>query len=256
MQLFLSYVIIAVIIVLAIVYWFYYTAKPVSRVVSEYEKGLLFEQGRFKQVVDPGIYRLLVGKWHRQELIVLDTRETSLLINGQEILTKDGVTVKVTVLVRYHIIDPKKAYLTVDSFRDRLYQGVQLILRDVIGGVDFEQLLVDRGVLGKDMTNHTDLASYGLYIDAIDIKDMAFSQELRDAFAKSIRAKKEAEAALVSAREKVATARALANAAQIVKENPTILQLKKLDILQQAAERQKNTFIIHLDEATEKDSGR
>lgn len=231
-----------------------YITKSQRVVVREFEKGLFFSRGRLKKVLGSGTHLIRPGYLWQEQIEIIDMRENSFVVNGQEILTKDNIAIKINGLVTYRIIDPKRMRFAIANEAARIYQEVQIQLRDIVNTLSFEELLGVRSELGKKAKEKMQsiMTEYGIEVLAVEAKDFILRPEIREAFSKTLQAKKEAEASLIRAREKVASARALVNAAALVKKNPDILKLKQLEILEQAAQKMGNSFVIHLGETLAK----
>ncbi len=215
-------------------------ANLLSVTVFEYERGLRFERGRFVRVVDPGKY------WLWAPVVTLrrvDVRSRVVAIAGQEVLSADGVALKVSVSAVYRIIDPKRALLELEDHQAALYSLLQLSLRAIIAGSTVEHLLERRATIGKELLERTiaAAANLGLELSAADLKDLTLPGDLKKIFAQVVRARQEGLAALERARGETAALRNLANAARLVEGSPHLLQLRWLQVL---GERSGNTVVL------------
>ena len=208
--------------------------------VFEYERGLRYVRGRFRGVVDPGLYRV----WTRTTTIrKVDTRARVLAVAGQEVLSADGVALKVSLAATYRVIDPAKAVNEVESFDTALYTVLQLALRAVIAGSPVEDLLQRRASLGPEVVRQAGpvIEQLGLELIDADLKDLTLPGELKKIFSQVVRARQEGLAALEKARGETAALRSLANAAQMIERNPHLMQLRLLQVL---GERSGNTVVL------------
>jgi regulator of protease activity HflC (stomatin/prohibitin superfamily) len=207
--------------------------------VYEWERGLLFTRGRFKRVLEPGRYRLSKRTaWVRK----LDVREITETIPGQEVLTSDGVTVRVSLAATYAVADPHRAVSTSSDYRAGLYLVLQLALRDAVALLTFDDLFAKRseiggGLLGAALARAEEL---GLELKEVAVKDLMPAGELRRALAQVVLARKEGQAALEQTRAETASLRSLANAAKLVEQSPGLLQLR---LLQQLASGGNNVIL-------------
>jgi len=166
---------------------------------------------------------------------VLDARPVIETIPGQEILSEDGVTLKVSLLLEFHVVDPKRAIRTSASFRDALYARAQVALRAAVGERTIEKVLASRADLGESLTREIAPAAeeLGIKLVSIFVKDIMFPGPLKEAFSQAARARQEALAALERARGEHAALRSLSNTARMLHNNPQLFQLR---LLQTAAE--------------------
>jgi regulator of protease activity HflC (stomatin/prohibitin superfamily) len=205
----------------------------------EYERGLKYTEGRFDGVLEPGRYP--VGR--RTSVRVVDMRSRFASITGQEVLTSDGVTLKLSIAARFEVADPVVAINNVQEFEQTLYLLLQLALREIVGNAAIESLLEDRAAIGRQMMESASgkAQEIGLKLLDVEVKDIMFPGDLKRMFAQVVQARKEGEAALERARGETAALRNLANAARMVQENPALIQLR---LLQQVQESSGNTFVI------------
>jgi regulator of protease activity HflC (stomatin/prohibitin superfamily) len=243
----MQYPIISILAILVVLF-FIFGIKPKTKVISEVERGLLFQKGKFKSVLLPGVYTVKEGFLLREQVDIVSHREQSLVISSQEVLTKDNISIKISVLLQYLIEKPELAYLILEDVRDKLYQEAQLHARDAIRNFSLSEFMEKRKEVNELLENgvQENLKKYGFQVIRAQVKDVMLSPELKDAFTKEIIAEKEARAALTIAREKVASARALSNAAKIIAQDPMILRLKELEVAKIAATSHDNKLVVHL----------
>lgn len=212
--------------------------------VQEYERGLLYENGRYTKLLDPGRY--IFWWWNHQHINKVDIRETSQTVQGQEILTSDKIPVKISLVVQYKISDPVKAVHHVESYTDQLYQDLQLTLREIVTKHTIEEVLEDRETLSTHLFEEVAPRSekYGMSIGRVGVKDIILPGVVREVFLKEVEADRRGRAELVSARHETAAARSRANTAKLLAENPNILRLQELDTLASLASKAGNVLII------------
>ncbi|HEX3428044.1 MAG TPA: slipin family protein [Candidatus Limnocylindrales bacterium] len=208
--------------------------------VYDYQRGLRYRMGRFSGLVDAGP-RLSVRGFN--EVRVLDGRPTTLTVPGQEILTSDGVAMKVSLTARYVIGDPVAAVTGDQDYLRALYVALQSGLRDAIAGRTADEILASRVELGPatGASVASDLARIGVELLGVDVRDIMVPGELKRAFAGIVAARREGEAALERARGETAALRSLANAGRLVEDNPGLLQVR---LLQQLEGSTGNTFVV------------
>jgi len=229
-------ILLIVVIVVAIL------ARPFVRVVTvyDYQRGLRYRMGRFSGLAETGPHISLRGF---NEVRVLDGRPTSLTVPGQEILSSDGVALKVSLTAHYVIADPVAAVTGDQDFLRALYVALQTGLRDAISGRSADDVLATRGEIGPatGAAVASDLARIGVELLGVDVRDVMVPGDLKRAFAGIVAARREGEAALERARGEAAALRSLANAGRLVEDNPGLLQLR---ILQQLEASSGNTVVL------------
>ena len=210
--------------------------------VPEGYVGLLYHKGKFSEVLGAGRHI----RWGRHfTLGVNDTRKTSLLVAGQDVLTADNVSLKLSLLVTYQVIDPVRAAHETQNWQGDLYNAAQLALRAVLGGVAVEALLNQRLEFGTRLLARVqpEALKIGINVLAVEIKDVMFPAELKRAFADVLKAKQEGQAALERARGESAALRNLANAARVLEGNPALMNLRLMQSLS-SAQKSGSTLVI------------
>jgi regulator of protease activity HflC (stomatin/prohibitin superfamily) len=215
--------------------------RGVKRVtVLEYEKGLKYVKGKFKAVLQPGQYWYMPFSTVIQKL---DVRPRFVSITGQEILSSDGVTLKVSLAANFEIADPEVAVNKVQNFQEALYLELQLALREIVGSADIDTVLSSRNELAKKLMDMTGakVKALGLNLISVNLKDIMFPGKLKEIFAQVVNARKEGLAALEKARGETAALRNLANAAKMIEGNPNLMQLRLVQVLGQSS---GNTLVL------------
>jgi regulator of protease activity HflC (stomatin/prohibitin superfamily) len=208
--------------------------------VHDYERGLRYRQGRFSGLVDPGTH-LVVRPI--SEIRVLDGRPAFMTIEGQEVLTADGVALKVSLVARYVVGDPVAAVTGDQSFARALYLELQLGLRETLAAGTVDDILGSRSKIGPAVLERiaSPLARIGIELLSVEVRDLMLPGELKRLFAGVVAARKDGEAELERVRAETAALRNLANAGRMVEDNPGLLQLR---ILQQLGSTSGNTVML------------
>lgn len=208
-------------------------------VIQDWQRGVLFKDGRLDTVLGPGPYRRFQGGFALRRV---DVRPWVLPVPMQEIPTADGLTVKVSVVGRARVVDPAAFVIASQDANAALYLNAQIATREVIAATTVEQLVVSRQELGNALTGAVrGLDELGVALERLELKDVIFSSELKKAQAEVIVARAEGLAALERARGETAALRNLANAAALLKDNPALLQLR---LVQQLAATTGHTVVI------------
>ncbi len=224
-------------VVLAILY----KILPIKRTtIFEYQKGLKYSRGRYVSTLDPGQHWFISTF---TTILPVDVRAEFLTIPGQDVLSSDGVTLKVSLAAEFQITDANIAVNKNLNFRTSLYLSLQMALREIVGKEKIDVLIENRAGIGPKLMELTSSKSQalGLKLISADIKDIMFAGEMKKAFAQVIKAQKEGLAALERARGETAALRHLANAARSLNDNPNLLQLRALQTL---SESSGNTLVL------------
>ena len=219
-------------------------ARPILSIVTihDYERGVRFRQGRFVGLLDAGTH---VALRPYSEIRLLDGRPTSITVPGQEILTSDGVAMRVSLTARYVVADPVAAITGDQNYLGALYTVLHGALREAVAGRSADEILAARTELGPAVGAivASDLARLGVELLGVDVRDVMVPTELKRAFAGIVAARREGEAAVERARGETAALRGLANAGRMLEDNPGLLQLR---ILQQLGASSGNTIVLGL----------
>ncbi len=217
-------------------------ARTLVRVVTvhDYERGLRYRRGRFSGLVDPGTHVTIAPL---TEIRVLDGRPSFMMIEGQEVLTADGVPLKVSLAARYVVGDPVAAVTGDQSYGRAMHLELQLGLREVLSAGTIDEILGTRSTIGPAVLERTasKLARLGIELLSVDVRDLMVPGDLKRVFAGVVAARKEGEAGLERVRAETAALRNLANAGRMVEDNPGLLQLR---MLQQLGGSSGNTVML------------
>ena len=233
----------AAIIAIALI-WFIWTRLFRSVTIYEYQKGLKFKNGQFQETLGPGRYTYYT---RTSEIGVFDLRPSILPINGQDLLTADQASVKISLSVSFKVINPKTLTYKYENYREFLYNEIQLKLRDIISRIEIEGLVNSRNKLNEQLNELTcgDGLVDGLTVLSAEIRDIMLTGDMKKTFSEVIKAKIEAQSALEKARGEAAVLRSLANSAKMMENNP---ELAKLRLIQTIESTQGNTFVLNTSE--------
>ena len=210
--------------------------------VYEFQRALRYRKGRFLSVLGPGQYWILEP---RTTVTPVDVRPNFITLMGQEVLTADGVPLKVSVAANYEMSDPQLAINGQANYAQALYLLLQLAVREVISTSKADELLENRAGFAEKIRALAEpqVQNLGLKLLTADLKDLMISGDLKKSFAQVVKARKEGEAALERARGETAALRSLANAARMLQDNPQLVQLR---LLQAMGESGGNTLVVGL----------
>jgi len=204
--------------------------------VAEGHTGLLFVDGKFVRALEAGAHMFWAVN-RKATVKTIDLRRQSLDVVGQEILTRDRVTLRVNLAAEYQVVDAVKAATTVKDFADALYRALQFAFRKSLGTKNLDEILADKVTAEIEAVERvrTDMAAIGLSVGEIAVKDVILPGEMRDILNKVVAAEKEAEANVIRRREETNATRSLLNTARVMAENPVMLRLKELEALSEIA---------------------
>ncbi len=213
------------------------------RIVREYERGVIFRLGRLIGAKGPGLFFLIpiVDK-----MVKVSLRVITLDIPPQEVITRDNVTVQVNAVVFFRVMDPNKAIVEVEDFLQATNQISQTTLRSVLGQVELDELLAEREKLNKRLQEiideHTD--PWGIKVKTVEIKDVRIPQEMQRAIARQAEAERERRAKIINAEGEYQAAERLAQAAQVLQQQPASIQLRFLQTLLDITSERTTTVVF------------
>ena len=198
--------------------------------------GALYIDGKFVEVVGPGCYAYWKGTAEAR-LVEVDMREQIVDVPGQEIMTSDKVTLRMNAMATYRLVDVEKSFSLSGDFRQSLYRELQLVLRAVVGANDLDSFLVNKDGISEEIEKLVRERSerLGLEVLSVGIRDVILPGDMKDLMNKVTEAKKAAEANLIARREETAAMRSQANTAKLLSDNPTLMRLRELEILEKIA---------------------
>lgn len=207
--------------------------------------GVLFIDGRYIDTLASGLYAFWKGQ-SDAKVIEIDLRETMVDVGGQEIMTADKVTLRLNAVVTYKIVDARKAVSQTDDVRQALYRETQLVLRGVIGARELDAFLTDKDAVAKEIEDNVRrrAGELGLEIASVGIRDVILPGDMKDLMNKVTEARKAAEANLISRREETAAMRSQANTAKLLVDNPVLMRLRELEVLEKIASAGKLNIIL------------
>lgn len=213
--------------------------------IEDGQVGLLSVDGAFAGTLQPGLHVL----WNvvRQPAVkLIDMREHALDVPGQEVLTRDKVSVRVNLAAKYRVVDAVKAQSSVKDFADALYRALQHAFRQSLSTKTLDELLSRKGEVDGEAAREVRSAmeKIGLEVGDIAIKDVILPGDMRDILNKVVTAEKEAEAQVIRRREETNATRSLLNTAKVMAENPVMMRLKELEALEKIADKVQ-TLTVH-----------
>ena len=206
--------------------------------IESYEKGLLFVDGKFVEILEPGNYFW----WKNTQVITVakgDVRQQNMEIIGQEILTKDKVQLRLNFVVQYQLADFIKVYVDTKDFEKQLYVLIQMSLRTLVGTLTFDELMEQKTEIATMVFDQIKDKTIRIGVEILDagLKDVILPGEIRDIMNQVLVAEKKAQANSIMRREETASTRSLLNTAKLMEENQMLYKLKEMEYIEKIAEK-------------------
>jgi regulator of protease activity HflC (stomatin/prohibitin superfamily) len=233
---------VAIIVILALVIGL---AAASIRVLREYERAVVFRLGRMINTKGPGLV-LLVPAIDR--MVRVSLRTVTLNVPPQDVITRDNVTARVDAVVYFRVVDPNCAVVQVESYLKATSQIAQTTLRSVLGKADLDALLSEREQLNEELQIIIDEQTepWGVKVTTVEIKDVGIPQTMQQAMARQAQAERERRAKVINAEGEFQAAARLGQAADVISQNPTTLQLRYLQTLHEIGVNQNTTIAFPL----------
>ncbi len=213
--------------------------------VNREHVGVLFVDGRYVDTLPPGLYAFWKGQADAK-VVEVDGRETMVDVSGQEIMTADKVTLRMNAAVTYRVADARKVVSQTDDVRQAFYRETQLVLRAAVGVRELDVFLTDKDAVAADIEENVRrrASELGLEIASVGIRDVILPGEMKDLMNRVTEAKKAAEANLIARREETAAMRSQANTAKLLADNPVLMRLRELEVLEKIAAHGKLNVVL------------
>jgi regulator of protease activity HflC (stomatin/prohibitin superfamily) len=213
------------------------------RIVQQYEKGVVFRFGKIVSVREPGLNLVIPFiDWMRN----VDLRIVTLPIPPQKIITKDNVSVDISAVAYFKIIDAVKSIIAIQDVYSAIDQIAQTSLRNIVGKFQLDEILSERATINSEITKILDTYSevWGVVVNSVEIKDIELPDNMQRAIAKQAEAEREKRAKIISAEGEFLSAQKLADTADIMMAHPIALQLRNLQTLSEIAVEKNSTIIF------------
>jgi regulator of protease activity HflC (stomatin/prohibitin superfamily) len=230
--------IIAVIVVFLLIIFF-----SAVKVVQEYERGVVFRLGRLVGPRGPGLI-LLIPFVERMEKV--DLRTITMDVPSQEVITKDNVTVRVSAVVYFRVLDPNAAIVNIADFIRATSQIAQTTLRSVLGQSALDDLLAERDKINLELQQIIDQQTepWGVKVSIVEVRDVELPESMQRAMARQAEAEREKRAKIIHAEGEFQASKQLAAAANVISRNPTTIQLRYLQTLTEIGGEQNTTVVF------------
>jgi regulator of protease activity HflC (stomatin/prohibitin superfamily) len=215
------------------------------RVLREYERAVVFLLGRFYKIKGPGIFVIVPVV---QQMVKVDLRVVTLDVPPQDVISRDNVSVKVSAVVYFRVVDPQKAIIQVEKFLNATSQLAQTTLRAVLGKHELDEMLAERERLNLDVQRILDSQTdaWGIKVTNVEIKHVDLNESMVRAIARQAEAERERRAKIIHAEGEKQAAQSLLEAARMLAQQPEAMQLRYLQTLTQVAGDRGSTIVFPL----------
>ena len=215
------------------------------KILQEYERAVVFSLGRFTSVKGPGMIILIP---FIQKMMRIDLRTVVLDVPSQDLISKDNISVRVNAVVYFKVANPEYAIIRVEDYYEATSQLAQTTLRSILGEHDLDEMLQEREKLStsiqKILDERTD--AWGIKVSHVEIKDIDINESMIRAIAKQAEAERERRAKIIAAEGELQASHKLSEAAIILSENPSAIQLRYLQTLTEIAGEKSSTIVFPL----------
>lgn len=224
---------------LLIIAFLFYSA---IRILNEYERGVILRLGRYIATKGPGLIVLIPVL---DKMIKVSLRVVALDVPHQDIITKDNVSVKVSAVIYFKVVDPSKSVLQIEDYLFATSQLSQTTLRSVCGSVELDQILSQRDEINNNIQTILDQQTdaWGIKVSGVELKHVDLPTEMQRAMAKQAEAERERRAKVINAEGEFQAAEKLTQAAEIISRNPEALTLRYLQTMREMAAAGQATII-------------
>ncbi len=215
------------------------------RILREYERGVVFQLGRFWKVKGPGLVLVIPAL---QQMVRVDLRTVVHDVPTQDVISRDNVSVKVNAVVYFRVVDPEKAIIQVENFLNATSQLAQTTLRAVLGKHELDEMLAERERLNLDIQQVLDSQTdaWGIKVANVEIKHVDLDESMVRAIAKQAEAERERRAKVIHAEGELQASEKLMQAAEMLGRQPGAMQLRYMQTLSSIAGDKSSTIVFPL----------
>jgi regulator of protease activity HflC (stomatin/prohibitin superfamily) len=215
------------------------------KIVTEYERGVIFRLGRLVGAKGPGLFLIIP---FIDRMVKVDLRVVTMDVPSQEVITRDNVTVRVNAVVYFRVVDPESSVVKVLDHIRATSQISQTTLRNVLGQSELDELLSQREKLNQMLQQiideHTD--PWGVKVSTVEIKEVELAEEMKRSMAAQAEAERTRRAKIIHADGEYQASEKLAQAAHVIGQEPTAIQLRYLSTLSEIASEKNSTILFPL----------
>jgi regulator of protease activity HflC (stomatin/prohibitin superfamily) len=213
------------------------------KMITQYERGILFRMGKVREPKGPG---LLIRIPLVDRLVRVDLRTVTLDVPAQDIITKDNVSVRVSAVVYFKVVDPVRATIEVEDYEMATSQLAQTTLRSICGQDELDHMLSERDAINMKMQEILDHETepWGVKISKVEVKEIDLPESMQRAMAKQAEAERERRASIINADGELQSAAKLCEAAALIAQHPAAIQLRYLQTIREIGVSDKNSTLI------------
>jgi len=212
-------------------------------VVNQFQKGVHFRLGKIVAAREPGL-RLVLPFFDKLKKV--DLRTITHNVPGQDVITKDNISVRVSAVLYYKVIDPIKATVEVEDYSEATSQLAQTTLRSICGQEDMDHMLSERDKINHKMQEILDHETepWGIKVSKVEVKEIDLPDSMKRAMARQAEAERERRAAIINADGELQAAAKLCEAAEMIGQHPSALHLRYLQTIREIGTSDKTSTII------------
>jgi regulator of protease activity HflC (stomatin/prohibitin superfamily) len=222
---------------------FVFFILPGFRIVQQYEKGVVFRFGKIISSREPGLNWIIP---YVDRMRKIDLRTITLPIPTQKIITKDNVSVDISAVAYYQIVNAEKSIVAIEDVMSAINQIAQTTVRNIVGRFQLDEVLSERDTINKEirtvLDTHTE--SWGVVVSVVEIKDIELPENMQRAMAKQAEAEREKRAKVIAAEGEFLASQKLADTADVMAAHPIALQLRNLQTMSEISIEKNSTIIF------------
>lgn len=214
------------------------------RVAQEYQRGVVFRLGRYRDLRGPGLFWIIPLAIERA--VIIDIRTRTVSAEQQESITRDSVTIRVNAVLWYRIVDASKSVIVVSNVTDAVYQLALTSLRNIIGQHDLDEVLQERDKINTLLKDNIvgSTIQWGVEIERFEMKDVELPEAMQQVMAMQAEAIREKRARIIKAEAELAAAEKLGAAALLMSANPAALELRRMQMIAEVGAEQNSTTVL------------
>jgi regulator of protease activity HflC (stomatin/prohibitin superfamily) len=222
---------------------FVFLILPGFRVVQQYEKGVVFRFGKIISSREPGLNWIIP---YIDRMRKVDFRTVTMPIPPQKIITKDNVSVDISAVAYYKIVDAEKSIVSIEDVRSAINQIAQTTVRNIVGRFQLDEVLSERDAINKEIGTVLDgnTEAWGVLVSVVEIKDIELPENMQRAMAKQAEAEREKRAKIIAAEGELLASQKLAETADVMAAHPIALQLRNLQTMAEISVEKNSTIIF------------
>jgi regulator of protease activity HflC (stomatin/prohibitin superfamily) len=216
---------------------------PGIRIIQQYQEGVVFRLGRVVRKQNPGLNWVIP---YLERVYKVDLRTMTIPIPPQKIITKDNVSVDISAVAYYKIIDPTKSIIAIENVSSAINQIAQTSVRNIVGKFQLDEILSERETINTEITKVLDMHTedWGVVVSVVEIKDIELPESMQRAMAKQAEAEREKRAKIIAAEGEFLSSQKLADTADIMQAHPIALQLRNLQTMAEISVEKNSTIIF------------